>query len=235
MPPGNQAKSGGWAASGTLQTGNVNREVSLQTVFPISGNYTVQFALTPGTVDATHPAPRAEAIITWSCEGNSVTRRISVANGASISGFGQGIKVRIVDTTTLGAGLASEYVVSLQVTPGTRPSVERPPTLIGDDNTIVPQQSSITVQVPDDAGAISVLILAIRAGDTTATVVTQPLPGFIQAAQSDAAGLPLNAYDPRDYGFMPLRPGVKTIVISNFELDLVDTDVFISVLFGIDG
>lgn len=224
------------SAFGTMTTGNSNKQPGLQADFKIAGSYVVQITMTPlGRIDGTHPAPDAEAEITWKVKGNNVVRRVSIANGVTVQGVCQSVAVRIIDVTDLGGNDSIDYAVSMLVAPGTRGSTEQPPTLVTDDNTAVPSQGDLDIPVPENVGVISVLVTAIRYGAANNTVITQPLPGYIQVVQEDAQGAALKVYDPRDYGFMPLSPGCANLKFRNYEVDLADTALGVSVTFGIDG
>lgn len=234
-----QSHSGGWANTITMTTGETDKIGSLAANFPIAGLYTVEISVElPYVPD--HPtgkAPDLEALITWSVEGHSVRRRVSVGYGVSVSAPAQGIQVQLFDMTDNSGGYeAADYIASVLITPGVRPSDGQPPTLDLQGFTVLPGQDTVDINaIPAGVGAKSVLITAIRYGNANNIVVTQPAPGFIQVVQEDANGLPLKVYDPRDYGFMPLSPGCVNVLIRNYEVDLADTAVGYTVTIGIDG
>ena len=89
----------GWSASGKLIAG-IGGLVQLQANFTSGGGlgcgqYTIQFT-TSGNINSPNPV-FTEALITWSVEGNFLTRRVTVCNGMSITGSGQAVKVIITD------------------------------------------------------------------------------------------------------------------------------------------
>jgi len=144
------------------------------------GNYTIQFNVTnirptrngdgPGNI-----TPTAEVI--WSVEGNSVRRLVSVVNGTSITGIGQGIRVRVFDETDPGDTTAQQsYTVSVQVTRGSRPSIQQPPTYgqyytdsqgnVLFSSIVVLAGGASIIQVPQNIGAVSVWITAYYPGQS---------------------------------------------------------------------
>ena len=240
MPPLNapkQSHSGGWSKSGDLEQGNPLKDLSLQCNFPQAGFYTVQFGV---QIDPAILVPDITAEVTWSVEGNDVRRKISVANGVTISGTGQACRVVIRDETA-GVGPGGPlYSVFALVSPGTRPGSHiRPllrtpwPTQVGGatiigDIVIIPPGAFANIDVPVNTGATSLDVEAVYNGahgplNLTDVIVSQiPTPPF-----------PVKAYYPWiETGFVPLAPKARTINISNFSA--VDT-IVASVLWGIDG
>src|SRR3972149_4041104 len=128
----------GWSKSGTMTSGDRSAKVSLQANFRHTGNYTVQFKLFPKPGGAPLPpsffAPiQAEASIVLSVEGNSVERRLSLANGASLTGVAQGVRIVVSDVTeTAGPPilLGQAYFVGITVAPGVRGSDSTAPVLV---------------------------------------------------------------------------------------------------------
>jgi hypothetical protein len=179
-----QMKKGpdGWSANGVLHALVYNEVQSCQANFPESGNYSVQFAVTgPGGINN---GVQAEAFITWSVAGNNVTRRVSITNGATVSGMGQAVKISMYDVSVL-ATPGTPYGVSVQVVKGLRPDTENPPFLVPhafvDENAtpqvIQPYETGsylitadgfagtgngtgfITLPIPQDAGVVSAYVL----------------------------------------------------------------------------
>lgn len=233
----NRSLSGGWSASGNLHAGNLTEEVSLQANFPFAEDYTLEFNLIPikAPVGVFYPPVRAEAFITWSVEGNAVTRRVNVGNGVSVTGTGQACRVVIRDTTDLTAGppfvLGQEYRVSVQVAPGTRAAIQQPPTLYPFPNgfgglIIVPPLGFVTIPIPNDAGVISASVTVVNATGA-------PIPdGQAEVTHSVAPGITLKSYDPRFGVWISIAPGATEIILSNN--NAVDPFSF-QVTFGIDG
>lgn len=258
-----ESKSGGWSASGLLSRGqNLLQRVNLQAVFPIAGQYTLEFNLFPptaaiaGATVSSAVATRAVAFITWSVEGNYVTRRMNVSNGASITGVGQGVKVEIYDTTST-ADVAtysdnSVYRVSVQVAPGTRANIEQPPVLYrnpgGDPQCLsIAPFSYDTVTIPyTDAGIVSLgLLIGQRGGveilDSNGSVAwaagTAPftgiIPGTVQVIQQQTIANVLASYDPAVMPFwVPLVAGATQVTIAN---NNANNNLYVTPLFGIDG
>lgn len=239
--PDGSTKSGGWSKTGKLVTGNQSQRVNAQVEFPNAGPYTVQFTLTPGTgADFSFNPITAEADIFWSVEGNTVKRTVSVMDGMAISGFGQAVNVIIRDTTfDLALGpQGKEYDVTLNITPGTRPSENQPATLAisdGAGNYFFDLAAGASGVIPlPDAGAISVCVTAVSTlGDALpegkAQVDQVKLdPTFVVIAHT-------KLYDPRDYEWVPLTPGVNGLRIVNLTAGAGATTVRFSVTLGIDG
>jgi len=230
------AKSGGWSATKTLTIGNFTKTGSMQVEFPEADTYTIQFGLGNPPVDASGNPVQTEALILWSVEGNFTSRRVSVANGVSISGVGQAVRVVVLDRTVQygsnAAPVAADYDVSILVSKGTRPAVEEPATLVAYPPAgstlalfVTAGATSVPVPIPQDAGAISVYITAISG---TATLIP---PEVIDANQVIGT-LITKSYDPREFDdWVPLSPGAQQIVLDNTGSDTV----YWSVTFGIDG
>jgi hypothetical protein len=223
----------GWSASGTLEVGNEHKAVQLQANFVDPGDYTVQFSVSNYDTNTDFPTPTAE--ITWSVEGNSVRRIVTVNNGLSISGTGQGVKVVIRDAS-MPTAPATLYDVSVQVVLGTRPAAQQPPTytplITGTDGTtrpgamMVSALTSIVVPVPQDAGIISMFTTVATV--PTPTILTE---GDVQIRQNRTGGFPLKAYDPKIATWVPIAPLSTELTFVNNTA----SSVFFSVTFGIDG
>jgi hypothetical protein len=159
------AKKVGWSASGNLVTGNKLKQVSIQADFPRAETYCLEFNKFSSNLNSNFPI-RAEAFIKWSVEGNSVSRRVSLVNGITIQGVAQAVNVVIKDITFAASPAPISYDVSVQVTPGTRGSNKFPPFLSPQDgfNSLTPGIPTANIIVPQDAGAISLLIEACGVG-----------------------------------------------------------------------
>lgn len=223
----------GWQGSEVLTTGNVDRFLQFQANFEKPGAYTVQFAVTPPDFQTNFAAPgfgiyTAIAEISWRVEGGDVRRVVSVANGVSVSGVGQGVKVAIRDTTTFGAP-PRDYTVFAQVAPGTRPSVQQPPTLLGFPTfqTINAGGGTATINIPANAGVIS---SEVSIGPVA--IAGFPVIGVL-VIQKNGGGQILKEYDPTvESGFVPVAPGCTQIDIVNQN---AANNYRIQVTFGIDG
>jgi hypothetical protein len=215
----------GWSQAGKLLTG-VEGAVSLQANFKDPGSYTVQFGVVPPPIAA--PAFGifdCSAVVEWSVEGNTIRRRVSVGNGTSISGQGQAVAVRVSDQSS-GAFGANEYTVSIQVAPGTRPSVNKPPTLRGYQTVVTVGGGATSVlDIPQDAGVISV--------ETDVSVlVVGSLPVQALVLQVNGAGQILNQYDPTIVtGFVPVAPNATQVELVNLSAN----NYRLQFTFGIDG
>ena len=234
----------GWSQSGKLTSNDDSGIVSLQAVFPESGDYTVQISLadnTQGVVAGQPSSVQAEALITWSVEGNNVRRRVTVVNGLTVQGTAQAVYVSVKDKSIGGFATPITYTVNIQVVPGTRASVQQPPTLISQRvfvgavdtqnptgyHYFVGPASSVNIPVPLDAGIISVFVTAFP---NPVTVIPQ---NNAQVQHNGGAGIQKN-YDPNVLdGWVPLLPGTSNITLfNNFA---AATSIDFTVTFGIDG
>jgi hypothetical protein len=161
----------GWSNSGGLITADPMTKVTCQANFEENPtNYTIQFGIQKAAPDQIIQ-PQAEVI--WSVEGNSVRRLVNVVNGLSIMGTGQAVKISMWDNLRDGQGGFTPdepYIGSVQVSPGSRASLDHPPTLIpdsfivtGDDEaiyngavTLFPG-GSVAFPITDNAGVVSVM------------------------------------------------------------------------------
>jgi hypothetical protein len=229
----------GWGVSGKLITGSSNKQVSVQADFPATGTYTIAFSKDSNAKEL-NPIV-AEALITWVVEGNYVTRRINVADGVSISGTAQNVKVVIVDATSTFTGPTAgvEYGVACQISLGTRGGSKQPPTLVprdkkpasapgshnGSGSFHVNGPGSIIIPIPLDAG---VIMLFVTAFDPT----TRKLTAGDISVTATASSVPIQNYDPVNYpDWVPILPGADSVVIANASGDTY----LVTVVFGIDG
>jgi hypothetical protein len=233
------AKKRGWSASGEMVGGDTSKKVSLQAVFGSPETYTIQFQLS--TIDpprggaGPYWAPtQAQARISWSVEGNTIERIVSVSDGTSVQGVGQGVRVVVEDVSgPIGTAsvLGRRYNVSVSVAPGSRGSDSLPPILLDTNvQSTTAINTTTSIPVPQDAGVKSVMVTVYS---LFGAVI--PSGGARVFQQYDDAAGNLTAYDPREAnggGFVPLMPGVTNIVVQNNAV--ADTLVW-SVIFGIDG
>jgi hypothetical protein len=247
-----------WSVSGTLTRYDVTKKVSLQANFAEPGAYTIQFLLVPPDLAVFNPGPPPEtyALIEWSVEGNTISRTVSVSNGSSISGNGQGVRVILYDQThTLGEDPV-DYLVGATVSPGTRPANSVPvytqaglvPSTVDAPGPDYPGYQAITftgdaageqkallapIFPPRGCGATSVLVTVRKVRDGAPPYYPTPIAEqSVQVIQQGHDGATLASYDPRVYGFVPLLSGAG-IVVQAYLLpgDIVE----FSVIFGIDG
>lgn len=224
------SKKNGWSASGTLTRLETSKSVSLQVVFPDSGPYTVQFFLSPQEAQVGSGNPTTcEATLEWSVEGNTIRRVVTVTDGLSISGTGQGVRVVAKDTTTSGGGTtAADYTVVIAVAPGTRPGTQIAPTLLRLAQTVnIPNAGNVSVAIPDSVG-ISAVCVMISSGPAGSA----PIPDqSVQAQHSNAAATTFMTYDPRTFQWVPLTPGATAIRLTNINAFVVTA----TIIFEIDG
>lgn len=146
-----------WSASGEL-VNDSEQTVLLQAVFQETGAYTVQFAINGKDLTNSFSSRKTRATVTWKVEGNTVQRVIDVVNGTSISGTAQGVTVEVEDLST--GSDKTPYVVSVQVTKGTRPNVQQPPYQTVPRFTIEDGDTTpVDITIPQNDGVISVKIL----------------------------------------------------------------------------
>ncbi len=218
------AKSGGWAQSGILTSQNTDKQVSLQVNFPRSSNYTVEFGVTlpAGAVKRR----KTEALITWTVNGNFVTRRVNVNNGVSVTGVGEAVRVVMKDA---GSGIAGvDYVVGVSVAPGSRGGNKQPPTLVPAANSVanVANAGTADVAIPTDSGAISFFVAAVPNAPQVMT------GGMVTATLLDlVGGVVLGIVDAQKADWIPIVPGADTIRLTNN----AGANVTFFVMLGIDG
>lgn len=233
----------GWSQSGNIRVADPNKKVTLQVNFPISDYYTVQFNVTPPNPQKIGPVPPnlsdlfdAEAIVTWSVEGNYVRRRITVGNGSVLSGTGQGCRVELYDALPPGLVFPGpapgpEYPGSIQIARGTRPTNAAPPQLNGGTFTVTPG-SSVLVPVPNDAGATSVNIAVAAVGAPPPVITNEAL---INQVDFLAPGLVWKSYFPHDpCAFCPLTPFTTGLELFNF-FGGGGADIVYGITYGIEG
>lgn len=224
----------GWGQSGDVQPGTGNFSLSAQCDFPFAGVFTIQFSVQGVPADK---AFHCVAFIQWSVNGQTVTRRVSVNNGTTVSGCGSAVKVYVYDDgqPPPAAGWATDpYLVSINIVPGVRPQIQQPatysPMTTDSGNTfpgaiIVPATSNRGILVPRDAGAIS---LFTTVGDFSGTPVILT-EASVQVQQNGASIT--RVYDPRQPVWVPL-------IDSIFQLEFINTtakDLLFSFTYGIDG
>lgn len=238
----------GWGQSGTLTAGDRTKQVTMQAEFPETGSFTAQFDKDGPLLTINEDPIMPEALITWVVEGHIVTRRITVGDGASITGVGQAVKIQMTDATT-STNLPSpvtptDYGVSVQVARGVRGASKQPPTLVLHD--IIPSATSVanllsfgggtfglaahsfvSIVVPPDAGATMLYITAIATSGTPTLAA-----GDILVTQELGIGAGGKEYDAFNYlDWVPLNPGVTDILITNNSAQ----SFLVTATLGIDG
>lgn len=233
----------GWSVAGQLDARTTVKKVTLQANFPKPGTYTVQLNANPfavGPLDPNAKAPEAEALITWSVEGNSIQRRVSVISGMAISGAGQGVKVEMVNVSipspALGPTAEVMYPVSAQVVLGSRGTDSNPPYLCRSAEVqgmpVTAFTQSAIVNVPQGVGVKSVQSLA--ALNDAAFVSPAGDNGALVVEMLSTAGTVLAVYDPRFYNFIPLAPGTVKIRYRSM-ITVAGANWLITPMWGIEG
>jgi hypothetical protein len=229
-------RKSGWSTSGKLTANDPNSSFSLQAVFPedASGSYTIQFAISGEDVSGI----QAKAVITWTTEGNPVQREVTVSNGMSVTGVGQGCRVIVTDNSFVYADLLpADYGVTVTVAPGNRATNEVGPTLIPDGANgptgglfVVAPAGFVDVDIPQGVGVNSINVTA-----SADPPIVYSQADILAKQLRPAAGLhatkALREYDPREYGFVPLVPGAVTLRLQNYSGSIFN----FSVVLGIDG
>ena len=231
----------GWAQSGNLITFDGSKGVTLQANFSSPGNYTVQFGVDRPAPPNQNIPTRPEALVTWKVAGNQIVRRLSVGNGAAISGQGEGVSVRLFDSAQTGwpgtPGLV--YPGTISVTKGVRASTQAPP---------VWQPIRVSNPVAAPPAVISTGVVVIAAGATAnfpdvpegatqlfvevvadAVIPLSIVNGVIVLQQNPF--VPTNIYYPFPGRWEPLVPGSTSVNVGNNTA----ASITVSLLFGIEG
>lgn len=235
MPIAPAAES--WSATGSLFTPDAvgaTRDVSigLQQQFKEAGVYTVSFNLVAPTIAGNFKVPRAVAIIQWTCAGNAVTSRVTIANGVSISGPAEHIVIKIVDDTIDDPGGAEvEYNVALLVTKGVRATSEGTPLLVTSITMGVVTGAPQTLQIPKNSGINAILVVLGRF--VVAGVQSDLTYKDYVVSQLDPAGNFLMDWKPTAPDqWVPLVPGASSVEVGCLRVNGI---INITVLFGING
>lgn len=238
---GSDDMSGGWATSGTLATMNRRKGVQLQADFPVLDTYTVQFNIMAPDVTI-----RPQASITWSVNGNQVTRIVDVFEGTSVSGQAESVTVVLYDAgqdnTAQTGPVGTEYTGTIQITRGKRGGSLVPTltavtytiestgnTITNDGVFIVPAAETAIVQIPRGTGAQSFLV-SVR----SVTIGTIIPPEDVRITVGNPGGFSSASYQPTigtNLSWLPLASGARQIEIQNNSPD----QIHVSVAFGIDG
>jgi hypothetical protein len=118
----------------------------------------------------------------------------------------------------------------MQVTPGTRPTQNRPPILVmpGQSDFTVPSAGGfLNFQIPQNAGVISMELVGL--GDATPATDPNAVIQFFSAAQTFKTYL----IDNSNYqGFIPIPPGATGVTVVNQDPAV---NLLASIAWGIDG
>jgi hypothetical protein len=255
------AKSGGWSNSAVLRN-NGSDNMGLAVNFLAgrtnnetpSKNYTVQFSVGNTTVPPSAGPPPSQggqpidtlinpvAEISWSVEGNTIRRVVSVTNGAAVTGVGQGVKIVVTDQTlqsSLAIDGAALYRVDITVAPGSRPSENQPatfnPRLATGTSTIdVPPggpATGVAIDIPINAGVISTFVTAVP-NDFSAIPQNTAIVSML-----NNSNVLIRNYDPNEFtGFVPVTATcARLLLINNMPVGPGVPTLNFAVTFGIDG
>lgn len=198
---------GGWAQSGKLTTFS-SQKVNLAVNFTEADSYSIQVGFSGDNAALRDKVARLEVF--WTINGVTIRRLYSAVDGLTVSGRGESVKARLSDATIVGA--PQDYFGTILLSKGVRPSTQQPPTLITEpDDIVIAPASSQTIDVPTDAGVISVFITAY-----TVNLATPPAAGdFVVRHLTGGAGME-KVYDVNVItGWVPIGPGTNSIQLRN--------------------
>jgi hypothetical protein len=230
-----------FSTRGKMRSKNPQGGPSIQTPLPGMGNYTVEFSVSnrqivPPGVALGNITP--VATISWALAGNQFTRKVSVFDGASITGCAEHVTVSLSDETDpLDLTDVTDYIASISVAAGVRGPTGLPPTyqtyinhfgVVAYGSVIVPSANVFAIPVPQDAGIASVMITsAINGGPTPGSP-----PDLVTQQDWQAVPAELKVYQPNMYGFVPVSASCKNILLA--ANDTANSTTF-SITWGIDG
>jgi hypothetical protein len=210
---------------------------SLQCQFNEPDNYTVQFKVSNRKIPVTGNI-NPVATVTWFLGGNSLSRKLSVYDGASITGCASNVTVTVADETDrLDTSPSQDYTVTIMTAKGSRADIQQPPTYSiyqlsnAGPNTrrlgcsFVLAGTSIIVPVPTEAGIVSVF------GTASAPNGAVFPEGDLIIRQRNVTPLVVKQYDARNLGWVPISP--QTVDIELINNSAVDT--LFGLTWGIDG
>ncbi len=259
-PDGTAAKKA-WSAGGVLRTPDVsgggaalpfNDTVALQANFEDApGTYTVQFAISyPGGVDTSDVFLRTYAVITWSVEGNDVTRQVDVVSGLSVSGLGQGVSIKVYDDSTSTDGGVNppsvSYAVAILVVKGDRATGPNPPGYQTQEHAdYLAAGEYDDIAIPEDIGVNCVMVTCFcndsqlsSTHGASAVLLDNEVQVVHMTTETAGATVPifgtLRSYDPRDVQWMSIAPGAKGIRVVN-RTNTPANVLWYFVQFGVDG
>lgn len=232
-----------WSQSGTLITGNKAGVVSLQTgdLSDLDYKYyTIQFGVIPPNVSPlTNAGYQALATITWSVNGNPITRQVSVGQGIEISGPADSITVRVQDATpTPGfAPAGSVYTVTISCSPGTRAATAQNQPLLYPTPTVQTSGSSAPAQLGVNGSASDTATFNVPQGagvtgywvSVAASITISP---NLDVQQMAGATLFEHIFAQLNPLFVPLAPGANQVVIQNLD---TQHGASVSFMWTIDG
>ena len=235
----NITTANGWTFSGELLQGAagatpgpaIGTQINFGQAKEPAGFYTIQFGLTspPSGVGITS-ACNAVATIVWKLGGNSIQRKVNVANGVTISGPAEAVELSIVDNTDIGLLTRQRYVVAALISPGTRPSSHYPPRYFPGQ---FPQSAILAAgamtsafPIPGDAGVTSLIFGCSGVGVTLGPTVGALVVGFY-----DSNGNAIYSTDPITTPLMIVPSGAVSLQVFNVSANPVG----VNWVYGIDG
>lgn len=219
---GNGPGDGHASATRTLTSTVSGNGLRCHTEFRAAQAFTVQC-----NVDT--PGVSAQMTVEWRLDGSSITRTVDVAAGVSVSGFGQAVTVTVADNTTVGQYFttATNYIVTVTITPGTRPGSGVPLIQTGKTASTVNAGATLAVNVP--AGANGVIVHGVAGGVPASLYVD--LEALNTAGGSVGTKLCRIALNGTQAASFPLVAGTSRVLITNEG----NGQASVTVLFTIDG
>jgi hypothetical protein len=229
VDPNDKSWVHGWGIGGIVNPPGTNNpdphgenSVDLQCQLKLPMVMTVQFNIGSPRSD-TQNANVPVAVIEFSTNGNSVYRKISIYNGATISGPAEYVKVKAFDESEdkLHSGA---YNVNILVTPGTRGGTIIP-VLMNTATETIDASASHTFPIEQNAGAVLVRFL-IGPSSPTATVDLSKFTFTFIDVSSTVINTVIGTLD-----FIEIPPGAVSVLVQNN--DVVNATV--RMVLGIDG
>jgi hypothetical protein len=174
------------------------------------------------------------ALITWSTEGNSISRVVSVLNGMSISGLGSHVKVQV----QFARDPAGPVPVTIMVTRGVRPAQNQPPTYQLDPRS-VPANGDFDILAYADSLTSTSQRLHVEGGAISVAVFPWANSPFNLADAevsfvNTTTGAVIRSWNPltNPEQFVPIPPGCDALRLFNHG---GTNPLIYSVVVGIDG
>jgi hypothetical protein len=228
-PRSPSGKLEGWSAGGTLNPKGTKNpspkgqaSIHLQCELDRAAVFTVQFSTTPPKVSGFNGNVPV-ALVKFSVAGVTTQRKISVYNGATISGCGQVCEVEAFDESTDVARSAA-YDVAVTVTPGTRGGTTTPTLQNSADQTIA-AGASHDFNIERDVGAV---LVRFDIGPTVVSGTIDPSKFVIQFLDESGSTL-ATVQDPTDWVVIPPN---------TFDVDIINNGAIsadVRMVLGIDG
>lgn len=214
---------------------------TIGTPLPVTGNYTIEFSVSgrqivpPGTsLGNITPV----ATISWALGGNQFVRKVSVFEGATITGCAEHVTVTLSDETDpLDLTDITDYSVAIAVAEGVRGPTGLPPVyqtylnhsgIVAYGSVIIAASDTFEVDVPQGAGVNSVMVTqSLNALSTLGS-----LPNIVVQQDWGTPPAELKSYEPQIYTFVPIAASCKSILLVNNDTEASCT---FSVTWGIDG